>query len=123
MLARELTKVHEEFIRGCISDIRAALANRPAVKGECTLLVAGGTQSAEPDIENLETAIEEALDSETESLSGIARTMAKRFGLPKKTVYDLALKIRGQRSDDREQRTEGRRQRSEDSGPKTKYEY
>jgi hypothetical protein len=42
-----------------------------------------------------------ALENETGSLSDIARTVARKHGLPKKTVYDMALDIRGQRSEDR----------------------
>jgi len=40
VLAREITKVHEEFIRGTISELIATLENRP-LKGEVTLLVEG----------------------------------------------------------------------------------
>ena len=32
--ARELTKLHEEFLRGTAAEIRATLAARPSVKGE-----------------------------------------------------------------------------------------
>jgi 16S rRNA (cytidine1402-2'-O)-methyltransferase len=114
VLAREMTKLHEEFLRGTVSQLLQVIKARPAVKGECTLLVAGGVKSAEPDIENLETVIEEALENETDSLSGIARMIAKKFELPKKTVYDMALKIRGQKSENREQRTEVRGHKSKD---------
>jgi 16S rRNA (cytidine1402-2'-O)-methyltransferase len=106
VLAREMTKLHEEFLRGTVSQLLQIIKARPAIKGECTLLVAGGVKSAELDIENLETAIEEALENETDSLSGIARMIAKKYELPKKAVYDMALKIRGQRSESRRQKTD-----------------
>jgi 16S rRNA (cytidine1402-2'-O)-methyltransferase len=38
-LCRELTKLHEEVLRGPLSELRAALAARPAVKGELVLVV------------------------------------------------------------------------------------
>jgi 16S rRNA (cytidine1402-2'-O)-methyltransferase len=38
VVARELTKVHEEFLRGPVSEVRAALAARPIVRGEFVLL-------------------------------------------------------------------------------------
>ena len=41
VLAREMTKLHEEFIRGLLSEILSSLNARPAIKGECTLLVTG----------------------------------------------------------------------------------
>jgi 16S rRNA (cytidine1402-2'-O)-methyltransferase len=39
-VARELTKVHEEFIRGRIGEVLAELARRKDLKGEATVLVA-----------------------------------------------------------------------------------
>ena len=38
VVARELTKLHEEFLRGPVSEIRATLAARPTVRGEFVLL-------------------------------------------------------------------------------------
>ncbi len=45
-LGRELTKLHEETLRGPLSELAAALAERPAVKGEITLVV--GPPAAAP---------------------------------------------------------------------------
>ena len=42
VLAREMTKIHEEFIRGPLSHIQAQLMEKEALKGECTLLVSRG---------------------------------------------------------------------------------
>ena len=39
VVARELTKLHEEFLRGSVSEVRADLAGRDRVRGEITLLV------------------------------------------------------------------------------------
>ncbi len=39
VLARELTKIHEEFLRGTVSDIRRQLASRESIRGEMVLLV------------------------------------------------------------------------------------
>ena len=38
-IGRELTKLHEEVLRGQISEIHAELANRPSLKGEFTVVV------------------------------------------------------------------------------------
>ena len=100
MLAREMTKRHEEFIRGTLSQILEIIKARPVVKGECTLLVARGEQINNLHADDLENRLKEALQNETGSLSEIARTIAKNHGLPKKTVYDLALKIKGMRTED-----------------------
>ena len=98
VLAREMTKLHEEFIRGTLSQILNEVRSRSTVKGECTLLVAGSGQSEKMDIRSVKTTLEAALENETGSLSEIARQIAQKFGLPKKTIYDLALDIRGQRT-------------------------
>lgn len=40
-LCRELTKLHEEVVRGSLAEIRDEIAGRPSVKGELVLVVAG----------------------------------------------------------------------------------
>ncbi len=45
VLARELTKLHEELIRGSLTEIRDSLSERPALKGELVLVIAGETHS------------------------------------------------------------------------------
>ncbi|HSD86167.1 MAG TPA: 16S rRNA (cytidine(1402)-2'-O)-methyltransferase, partial [Kofleriaceae bacterium] len=50
-LGRELTKIHEEHVRGTLADLAARYANEPP-RGECTLVVAGGAAAqATIDIE------------------------------------------------------------------------
>lgn len=46
VLAREVTKLHEEFLRGTLSEIRATLAARDSVRGEMVLLLAAGVRAA-----------------------------------------------------------------------------
>ncbi len=45
-LARELTKLHEEFLRGSAAEILAALRARPSIRGEMVLLIAGDSATA-----------------------------------------------------------------------------
>ncbi len=47
VLARELTKLHEEFLRGPASAVARRLAERPSLKGEFTLLFRGQSQHKE----------------------------------------------------------------------------
>jgi 16S rRNA (cytidine1402-2'-O)-methyltransferase len=100
MLAREMTKIHEEFIRGTLSQIAKTIGARPAVKGECTLLVAGSDAAEQIDTEIVKTELKAALQDGQNSLSDITRTIAKKYGLPKNEVYDLALKIKGLSAED-----------------------
>jgi 16S rRNA (cytidine1402-2'-O)-methyltransferase len=94
VVARELTKLHEEFIHGTLSEIAAELKQRPAVKGECTVLVGGAQPPASSDAD-LEAAVRATLQAtERSSMSDIAKTLAKQFKVSRKAVYDTALRIR-----------------------------
>jgi 16S rRNA (cytidine1402-2'-O)-methyltransferase len=99
VLAREMTKLHEEFLRGAVSEILATLKKRAKVKGECTLLVAGRKEKEEIDSEIVEGEIKAALEKQQSGLSAITRTIAKKYGFPKNKVYDLALKVKNQMSE------------------------
>jgi 16S rRNA (cytidine1402-2'-O)-methyltransferase len=100
ILAREMTKLHEEFVRGTLSQILKTVRARSVFKGECTLLVAGDKTSEQIDAEMLNAEIKAALQNDQTGLSQIARTIAAKYGLPKNEVYDLALKIKGLRTED-----------------------
>jgi 16S rRNA (cytidine1402-2'-O)-methyltransferase len=85
VVARELTKIHEEFIRGTVAEVRAQLAARDSVKGEITLLI-GKAAAPPPD----DTPIEEAVDALVRE--GVARMdaikqVARKRGLSKREVY------------------------------------
>jgi 16S rRNA (cytidine1402-2'-O)-methyltransferase len=45
-VARELTKIHEEWLRGTLTEIRAELGSRTQIRGEITLVVDRGTMMA-----------------------------------------------------------------------------
>ena len=88
VLARELTKIHEEFLRGTAAGIREVLANRPSIKGEITLVIGRGEEKETVDdplgeIKRLQQ--EEGLDR----MEAI-KTVAKRLGLPKREIYRLS---------------------------------
>ena len=94
VLARELTKLHEEFIRGPLSQIHAELAARLVIKGECTLLVQGATKDDIPDEADLESLVGQALARSEQPIGEMARTLSRRWGIPKNRIYDLALKLK-----------------------------
>jgi 16S rRNA (cytidine1402-2'-O)-methyltransferase len=50
-LCRELTKLHEEVLRGTAADILATLAARPSVKGELVLVFGPGAEARSPLVE------------------------------------------------------------------------
>ncbi|HEY8021240.1 MAG TPA: 16S rRNA (cytidine(1402)-2'-O)-methyltransferase [Thermoanaerobaculia bacterium] len=47
-VARELTKLHEEILRGPLSELLARFTERPAIKGELTLVIGGAVEPREP---------------------------------------------------------------------------
>ena len=88
VLARELTKLHEEFLRGTAAEIRQILSARDAVKGEITLVIGPAVQGASGGDPLEEVTKLEAL--------GMARmdaikTAAKQLGLPKREVYRAVM--------------------------------
>ena len=94
VLSREMTKLHEEFLRGFVSEIHYILNARPVVKGECTLLVMGCEEIKEVSLETVRNEINSELEKTGSRLSDIARAVAKKYGLPKNKVYDEALKLK-----------------------------
>jgi len=85
VVARELTKVHEEFLRGTAGEVRAALAGRPAVKGEITLLIG---RAIAPRTETM--SIEDAVDGYVRGGMGRMEAMkkvARERRISKRDVY------------------------------------
>ncbi len=93
VLAREMTKLHEEFIRGRLSDLTARLDDRPEVKGECTLLVAGYDGSAAESWQSVRQQIKDALAAGQDSIATLAKNIASGSGIAKNRIYAEALKI------------------------------
>jgi len=89
VIARELTKMHEEFLRGTASEVHASLAARPSVKGEITLLI-GKADVPEPDDTPVEDAIA-ALEASGVARMDAIKQVAKARGLSKREVYKLTL--------------------------------
>jgi 16S rRNA (cytidine1402-2'-O)-methyltransferase len=89
-VTRELTKLHEEVLRGTALEVHDILKARPSVKGEITLVIAPPDQNAaEVSQEELESAIDEALQSMPAAKA--ASEVAKRFDLARKTIYARIL--------------------------------
>lgn len=85
VLARELTKVHEEFLRGTPAEILEALNKRQPLKGEITLMVGKG-QTAELGEQPLETAVQQLIEAGVPRMEAL-KTVARRRGLSKREVY------------------------------------
>jgi 16S rRNA (cytidine1402-2'-O)-methyltransferase len=89
-VSRELTKLHEEVLRGTASEVQEILMSRPSVKGEITLVIAPPEHNAvQASDEDIESAIDEALKSLPAAKA--AADIAKRFDLAKKDIYSRIL--------------------------------
>ncbi len=95
VLAREMTKHYEEFIRGLLSEIKKNLKKRPSIKGELTLLVTGNDSSTSVSMDAVRADIDKCLKEEETRLSELARILSKKYNLPKNIIYEEALKIKG----------------------------
>ncbi len=98
VLCREMTKLHEEFLRGRLSELIDSLSHRPSVKGECTLLVKGCEERKEVSIDVIRAELTEALDKKGGKISEVSRIVAQKYGLSKNKVYEEALKLKAERS-------------------------
>ncbi|MCP4721262.1 MAG: 16S rRNA (cytidine(1402)-2'-O)-methyltransferase [Desulfobacteraceae bacterium] len=96
-LGREITKLHEEYIRGTLGEILSSLELRPQVKGECVLFVEGAPPPAKMTQGQLEELIL-SKNGENMGTADLARQIAGTWHLPKKQVYDTILKLRNTQS-------------------------
>lgn len=92
VVARELTKLHEEFLRGTAGEVAAVLEARGVVKGEITLLV-GRAAAPPPDETPLDEAVAECMRAGMSRMDAI-KAVAKRRGLAKRDVYDQLERLK-----------------------------
>jgi 16S rRNA (cytidine1402-2'-O)-methyltransferase len=87
VVCRELTKRHEEVVRGTAADLAARFAEPP--RGEVTLVLGPGT-AAEPDVGEAARTVAE-LVAEGLPRRRAADLVARLTGVPRKRLYDLSL--------------------------------
>jgi len=88
-LARELTKFHEEILRGEPREIAAQICARGGLKGEITIIVEPPPPAPSATAAEIEAALDRALESLPPAKA--AGNVAKRYGVPRKDIYALAL--------------------------------
>lgn len=87
VLARELTKLYEEFVRGTGAEIHAHLVANQSARGEMTLVIGkGGQRETDLDADAEIAHLQEAGMSRMDAIKAVA----KRMGLPKREVYRRA---------------------------------
>ena len=93
VIARELTKLHEEVVRGDLSSLAATTADE-TLKGEIVVVV-GPRQALPISDEKINARLAEALNEM--SLKDAAKALADELGVPKARIYGLGLKARDKR--------------------------
>jgi 16S rRNA (cytidine1402-2'-O)-methyltransferase len=93
-LAREITKLHEEFIRGPLSHVMACLDAGTPTKGECTLFVGGAGEPEKLSQKALETLLQKRLQQEHGSTAIVAKEISCDYKISKKLVYDTIVQLK-----------------------------
>jgi 16S rRNA (cytidine1402-2'-O)-methyltransferase len=92
VVARELTKLHEEFVRGTLTELAQRYAAQEP-RGEVVVLVEGRTGERRWSEEELQRALEEGL-GRGEKLKGLSTELARRAGWSGQDVYRLGLGLK-----------------------------
>ena len=89
VIARELTKLHEEFLRGPVGELRAQLAARPSIRGEIVLLFAPQAAEKASTAQQTTIAAEVAAMMQAEKIGEMdaLKRVAKNRGMGKSEAY------------------------------------
>jgi 16S rRNA (cytidine1402-2'-O)-methyltransferase len=93
VLAREVTKIHEEFLRGRISEVIAEIAHRE-IRGEVTLIIEGCSGLHPPSEEALREEIVKLL-ADGLRVKEVAEVLGEKYGYSKRQIYGLAMEQGG----------------------------
>ena len=88
VVAREMTKLHEEFVRGTVVELADRFDEPP--KGEVVLVLEGAPPPAEVDDERIQVVLDEARAGGA-STRDAADEAARRLGVSRRRAYRLAL--------------------------------
>lgn len=95
--ARELTKLHEEVVRGTVTDLLGHFQIHPP-RGEFVLVGAGAAEQADETLQgaSTETLVESYLRLESEGMDRkeAMKVVAQRFGVSKRDVYQALLEAK-----------------------------
>ena len=91
VVAREVTKIHEEFLRGSASEVLKILKAREAVKGEITLLIGkaeeGSMKTAASGRQTVRQRVEQVMVEEKIDEKAALKKVAKERGVSKSEAY------------------------------------
>ena len=91
-LARNLTKPHERYQRGPLSQLIAELEAEGEVRGECTIVIRGATAPPEASVD-AEADARLLLEGGAPARA-VQALLVSRHGMPRRAAYDLVLRLR-----------------------------
>jgi 16S rRNA (cytidine1402-2'-O)-methyltransferase len=92
VVCRELTKLHEEHVRGTLDELGVRYASE-APRGEVTIVIEGAPPDARVAELDIEAAVRDRLAA-GESPKEVAAALALATGKPRRMIYQLALALR-----------------------------
>jgi 16S rRNA (cytidine1402-2'-O)-methyltransferase len=89
VIARELTKLHEEFLRGSVGELRSTLAARASVRGEIVLMLSPSPAETTSEKKRASLAVEVAALMKSEGISEMdaLKRVARERGMGKSQAY------------------------------------
>ncbi len=91
VVARELTKLHEEFLRGTVVEVRAQLASRERIRGEIVLLIEARQEAkqlgAEPAARSVAERVQELMTGEGLLEKDALKRVARERAVSKSAAY------------------------------------
>ena len=101
-LVRELTKLHEEIVRGEAAELAAAVAARDEIRGECVIVVAAPSEDELSERRAASAGGARSLEDEIaaglaagEPKSALAKRLARSFSMSRSEVYDAVIAAEG----------------------------
>ena len=92
VVARELTKIHEEFVRGTLQEV-AAYYDEHTPLGEVVICLAAAPEVPAEAIEGAAREYARALAGEGATSKEIVRALRERHGLERNRAYAIALEV------------------------------
>lgn len=89
VVARELTKIHEEFLRGNCSEVLKALRERAAVPGEITLIIGPAPEAPPAAVaeQSVKKRVDQLMEERELSRKEALKTVARERGISKSQAY------------------------------------